>query len=133
METALSTIPYFSFLQPGFTVHGDIVSDHGLTCVGLVDGNVTSTQGLVHIAKGSVVRGNVDGEHVVLDGTVEGDIRARSSALLNGRAKGRVIYGGTIRLGEDADLEGTTLSRAAILEYAETARADTAAPAETIS
>uniref|UniRef100_UPI003F493C67 bactofilin family protein n=1 Tax=Cupriavidus taiwanensis TaxID=164546 RepID=UPI003F493C67 len=129
----MSAIPYFSFLQAGFTVHGDIVSDHGLTCVGLVDGNITSTNGLVHIAKGSVVRGNVVGEHVVLDGTVEGEIRARASVLLNGRAKGRVIYGGTIRLGESADLEGTTLSRAPILEYTETTRTDTATHAETIS
>ncbi|CAG2159762.1 bactofilin family protein [Cupriavidus numazuensis] len=118
----------FSVLQAGFTVHGDIVSDQGMTCLGFIDGSISSTSGLVHIAKGCVVRGDVEGEHIVLDGTVEGSVRARSSLLLNGRAKGRILYGGTIRLGGGADLEGVTLSRASLLPHSDKAPAAEPAP-----
>lgn len=109
--------PHFSVLQSGLCIHGDVVGDHGMTCLGLVDGNVTSTQGLLHIGPGAVVRGTVEGEHVLIDGTVEGDVKARTSLHVNGRVKGRIIYGGTIRLGTDADLEGATITRAPVLPF----------------
>ncbi len=108
-------------------IHGDLVSDHGITCAGIVDGAVSSSSGLVHIARGAVVRGSVEGEHVVIDGVVEGDVKARTSLLVNGRAMARIFYGGTIRLGLEADLEGATISRVPSVAYT----GATPAPTET--
>lgn len=116
----MSDSPYFSLIQAGFTVEGNIVSDHGMTCMGLVLGDVKSSRGLVHVARGAVIRGDVHAEHVIVDGTVEGEIRALSSVLLNGRVTGQVLYGGTIRLGADADLKGVTLSRTPLIGHDET-------------
>ena len=99
--------PIFSVLRAGMSIHGDIVSDHGFTCLALVTGNVGASRDLLHIAAGGVVHGNVDGEHVIVDGVVEGDVVGRTSLLINGRVKGRIIYAGTIRLGPNAALDGT--------------------------
>lgn len=115
---------YFSVLQAGFTVEGNIVSDHGMTCVGLVLGSIRSSRGLVHVAKGAVVRGDVHAEHIIVDGTVEGEIRAHSSVLLNGRVTGQILYGGTIRLGAEADLKGVMLSRTPVIAHDEASISD---------
>ncbi|HVI89414.1 MAG TPA: polymer-forming cytoskeletal protein [Dongiaceae bacterium] len=96
----------FSVLQAGLVIHGDIVVDHGVTILGYVDGDVTSTSGLVHVGPGGLVRGTVSGEHVVIDGTVEGSIAARRVLCINGRAKGDINYAGTLKLGNAASIEG---------------------------
>lgn len=124
---------YFSVLQAGFTVEGNIVSDHGMTCIGLVLGNIRSSRGLVHIAKGAVVRGDVHAEHIIVDGTVDGEVKAHSSVLLNGRVTGQVLYSGTIRLGVDADLKGVMLSRMPMIAHDEPAISDPRPTSESIS
>lgn len=124
---------YFSVLQAGFTVEGNIISDHGMTCVGLVLGDIRSSRGLVHVARGAIVRGNVHAEHIIVDGTVEGEVRAHSSVLLNGRVTGQVLYSGTIRLGVDADLKGVMLSRTPMIAHDEAAISDPQPTSEPIS
>ncbi|WP_020201328.1 polymer-forming cytoskeletal protein [Cupriavidus sp. WS] len=114
----MDNTPNFSLIQAGLCIHGDLVSDHGITCMGIIDGDVSSSSGLVHIARGAVIRGSVEGEHVVVDGVVEGEVKARTSLLVNGRVMARIFYGGTIRLGIEADLEGTTISRVPSVAYA---------------
>jgi cytoskeletal protein CcmA (bactofilin family) len=52
------------------------------------------------------VKGPLEGEHVRIDGTVEGDVRARGILEINGRVRGNIYYCGTIRLGPRASLEG---------------------------
>lgn len=97
----------FSLIQAGLSIHGHVSSDHGVSCFGLVDGDLRSSRGLVHIGAEGLVRGTVEGDHVLIDGTVEGDVAARMSLHINGRVKGRIAYAGTIRLGSSAALEGT--------------------------
>lgn len=97
----------FSLIQAGLSIHGDIASDHGISCFGLVGGDLRSSQGLVHIGPEGLIRGTVEGDHVLIDGTVEGDVAARTSLHINGKVKGRIAYAGTIRLGPNAALEGT--------------------------
>jgi len=53
-----------------------------------------------------MIKGRVEGEHVRVDGTVEGDVHARGSLEINGKVKGNIFYCGTIRLGPRAALEG---------------------------
>jgi cytoskeletal protein CcmA (bactofilin family) len=123
----------FSALQAGLVIHGDIVVDHGITILGYVDGNVTSTSGLVHIGPGGLVRGTVSGEHVVVDGTVEGSIAARGLLCINGRAKGDINYAGTLKLGNAASIEGKVARVAAPSGAAPISMAtDEAAGAQTV-
>jgi cytoskeletal protein CcmA (bactofilin family) len=95
-----------TLLSPGLSIHGNVILDHGVSCFGVVDGTVVSNAGLVHIGQGGMVKGQVEGEHVRVDGTVEGDVHARGVLEINGRVKGNVYYYGTIRLGPRASLEG---------------------------
>lgn len=106
----------FSLIQAGLSVEGNIIADHGLSCFGLVGGDLLSSVGLVHVGAEGLVRGTVQAEHVLVDGTVEGDIVARVSLHINGRVKGRISYAGTIRLGPNAILEGT-ISRVSGVGY----------------
>ncbi|TGP40277.1 polymer-forming cytoskeletal protein [bacterium M00.F.Ca.ET.228.01.1.1] len=95
-----------TLLSTGLSIHGNVILDHGLSSFGIVDGNVVSNSGLLHIGQGGMVKGQVEGEHVRIDGTVEGDVHARGVLEINGRVKGNVYYYGTIRLGPRASLEG---------------------------
>lgn len=95
-----------TLLSAGLSIHGDVILDHGVSNFGVVDGNVVSKAGLVHIGQGGMVKGQVEGEHVRVDGSVEGDVHARGVLEINGRVKGNVYYYGTIRLGPRASLEG---------------------------
>ncbi|WP_153950208.1 polymer-forming cytoskeletal protein [Cupriavidus sp. U2] len=113
----MTTSPIFSVLRAGMSIHGDITADHGFTCLALVTGNVSASHGLLHIGRGGVVHGNVDGDHVVIDGIVEGDVVGRTSLVINGRVKGKIFYAGTIRLGENVSLEGSSISRVQAVGY----------------
>src|SRR5579864_7686887 len=95
-----------TLLAPGVTIHGDVILDHGLSPFGIVDGSLVSNAGLLHVGQGEIVKGQVEGEHVRIDGTEEGDVHARGILEINGRVKGNVFYCGTIRLGQRASLEG---------------------------
>lgn len=97
----------FSMLAAGATIQGDVILDHGITLLGMVTGSVVATPGLLHVGPGGIVKGQVDGEHVRIDGTVEGDVHARGTLEINGRVKGRIFYCGTIRLGTRASLDGS--------------------------
>lgn len=95
-----------TLLAPGAMIEGNLILDHGLSLFGIVDGNLIANEGLLHIGQGGLVKGQVEGEHVRVDGTVEGDLHARGSLEINGRVKGNIFYCGTIRLGPAASLEG---------------------------
>ncbi|CAG9186091.1 bactofilin family protein [Cupriavidus pampae] len=106
----------FSLIAPGLSIHGHVTADHGISCFGLVGGDLRSSQGLVQVGAEGLIRGTVEGDHILVDGTVEGDVISRVSLHINGRVKGRIAYAGTIRLGPNAALEGT-ISRIAGIGY----------------
>ncbi|MCK4120425.1 bactofilin family protein [Ralstonia nicotianae] len=95
-----------SIVNRGMAVHGNVDLDHGGSVLGLVNGNLISSKGLLHIGQGAVVKGDVTGDFVLVEGTVEGDVNAHTSLIVRGRIKGEIRYAGTIRLGTDAHLEG---------------------------
>ncbi|WP_320534287.1 bactofilin family protein [Robbsia andropogonis] len=95
-----------SLLSVGIDLDGNLVLDHGISVFGLVRGTIISSVGLLHIGETGRVTGNLDGEHVRVDGTVQGDIRARESIEVNGRVDGTIFYSGTIRLGPHAVIDG---------------------------
>lgn len=95
-----------TLLAAGVSIHGNMILDHGVSTFGIIDGNLISNAGLLHVGQGGMVKGQVEGEHVRIDGIVEGDVHARGILEINGRVKGNVFYCGTIRLGPRASLEG---------------------------
>jgi len=95
-----------TLLAPGSTIHGDVILDHGLSTFGIISGNLVANIGLLHVGPGGMIKGRVEGEHVRIDGMVEGDVHARGSLEINGRVRGNIFYCGTIRLGPRAALEG---------------------------
>jgi cytoskeletal protein CcmA (bactofilin family) len=95
-----------TLLAAGSTIHGDLILDHGLSSFGIVDGSLVSSAGLLHVGLGGMVKGTVQGEHVRIDGSVEGDVHARATLEINGRVKGSIFYCGTIRLGPRAAIDG---------------------------
>lgn len=103
MKTELN----ITLLAPGCAITGDIVVDHGVSCFGLLDGGIISTQGLLHVGEGGLVKGMAQGEHVRIDGRVDGDVHARGSLEINGQVAGDIFYCGTIRFGPRAALNGT--------------------------
>lgn len=121
-----------SLLAPGIAIHGDMVLDHGVSMFGMLDGNLISNKGLLHIGAGGMVKGRIDGEHVRVDGAVEGDVHARGSLEVNGRIKGNIFYCGTIRLGPQAALEGqiTRIAREKVIEASDNVQTLTIVPKE---
>lgn len=109
-----------TLLAPGSTIQGDLILDHGVSMFGLVGGCLVATKGLLHVGVGGMVQGRVEGEHVRIDGAVEGDVHAKATLEINGRVKGNVLYCGTIRLGPRASLEGQVkrISRELTIESA---------------
>ncbi|UEP39727.1 polymer-forming cytoskeletal protein (plasmid) [Burkholderia ambifaria] len=95
-----------TILAAGLVVEGTMILDHGLSVFAIANGDIISTAGLLHIGAGGIVKGQVQGELVRIDGTVEGDVHARDTLEINGRVNGNVFYCGTIRLGPKAALNG---------------------------
>jgi len=95
-----------SLLSSGVDIQGNVILDHGVSCFGIVKGSVISGQGLLHIGDTGHIVGNLDGEHIRVDGSVEGDVRARESIEINGRVHGNIFYSGTIRLGPNVVVDG---------------------------
>jgi cytoskeletal protein CcmA (bactofilin family) len=103
MKTELS----ITLIAPGCAINGDMIVDHGVSCFGLCAGSMISTRGLLHIGEGGLVKGSTQGEHVRIDGRVDGNVHARDSLEVNGHVSGDILYSGTIRLGPNASLNGT--------------------------
>uniref|UniRef100_UPI003BEF1AD9 bactofilin family protein n=1 Tax=Burkholderia arboris TaxID=488730 RepID=UPI003BEF1AD9 len=111
-------------LMPGLVVEGNMILDHGLSVFALANGDIISTKGLLHVGAGGIVKGKVQGEIVRIDGVVEGDVHARDQLEINGRVLGDVFYCGTIRLGQQAALNGQLrrVSRELVIENTPTDR-----------
>ena len=95
-----------TLVAAGAALNGDLILDHGVSSFGLVNGSIVSTKGLLHVGEGGLVKGTAQGEHVRIDGKVEGDVHARESLEINGQVSGNIFYRGTIRLGPRASLNG---------------------------
>src|ERR1700745_656115 len=103
MKTELT----ITLISAGCTIAGDMTVDHGISCFGLLNGGIVSTRGLLHVGEGGLVKGTARGDHIRIDGRVDGEVHARSSLEINGHVSGDILYCGTIRLGPRAALNGT--------------------------
>ncbi len=109
----LKTKPNITLISAGCSITGDIIVDHGISCFGLCDGGLISTQGLLHVGEGGLIKGSAQGERVRIDGRVDGNVHARGSLEINGQVTGDIFYCGTIRLGPARGALNGTLKRVA--------------------
>jgi cytoskeletal protein CcmA (bactofilin family) len=118
---------YITLIATGCAINGDMIVDHGVSCFGLCNGSVISTRGLLHVGEGGLIKGSVQGEHVRIDGRVDGNVHARESLEINGHVAGDILYSGTIRLGPGATLNGTLKRVARMLTIDAPSMADASA------
>jgi cytoskeletal protein CcmA (bactofilin family) len=105
---------YRSVIGLGTEVTGSISFDGGLHVDGRIVGDVTGRHcesgapaSAISIAATGVVEGNLDVPHVVIDGTVYGDVHAAQRAVLasGARIQGTVFYG-TLEMDRGAEVDG---------------------------
>lgn len=91
-------------------IQGDVEFSGGLHIDGRVTGNVRAVPGgaaSVSVSEHGVIEGSVEAPHVVLNGTVNGDIVASERVVLGAKARvrGNVSYG-VIEMALGAEITG---------------------------
>jgi cytoskeletal protein CcmA (bactofilin family) len=99
-----------TLLGRGTQVSGDVVFTGGFHLDGKVTGNVRAEQGagsILIVSEHGCIEGSVEVAHVVLNGTVKGDIIARDRVELGPKARvnGNVYYG-VIEMAIGAEING---------------------------
>jgi cytoskeletal protein CcmA (bactofilin family) len=99
-----------TLLGRGTHVSGDVVFTGGFHLDGRVTGNVRAEQGaasILIVSEHGCIEGSVEVGHVILNGTVKGDIIARERVELGPKARvnGNVYYG-VIEMAIGAEING---------------------------
>ncbi len=97
-------------------INGDVVFTGGFHLDGEVTGNVRAETGatsVLSVSEHGCIEGSVDAPHVVLNGTVKGDIRARERVELGAKARvnGNVHYA-VIEMAMGASINGKLIHEA---------------------
>ena len=97
-------------------INGDVAFTGGFHLDGQVTGNVRAEPGatsVLSVSEHGCIEGSVDAPHVVLNGTVQGDIRARERVELGAKARvnGNVHYG-VIEMTMGASINGKLIHEA---------------------
>ena len=97
-------------------INGDVQFGGGFHLDGQVTGNVRAEAGVtsvLSVSEHGCIEGSVDAPHVVLNGTVKGDIRARDRVELGAKARvnGNVHYG-VIEMAMGASINGKLIHEA---------------------
>jgi cytoskeletal protein CcmA (bactofilin family) len=91
-------------------ISGDVVFSGGFHLDGQVNGNVRADAGataVLSVSEHGTIEGSVEAPHVILNGTVKGDILARDRVELGAKARvnGNVYYG-VIEMAMGAEING---------------------------
>ena len=114
-----------SVIGRSLTVKGDIQSTGTLRIDGVVEGSISS-KGTVVVANDGIVNADIKADHVVVGGTIHGDVAAREKVeiLPTGKLYGNVstiAYGLVIN-------EGAIFEGACKMDNADAAKPDAARP-----
>ena len=98
------------------SINGDVSFTGGFHLDGQVTGNVRAEPGatsVLSVSEHGCIEGSVDAPHVVLNGAVKGDIRARERVELGAKARvnGNVHYG-VIEMAMGASINGKLIHEA---------------------
>jgi cytoskeletal protein CcmA (bactofilin family) len=97
------------------SVQGDVEFSGGLHIDGKVNGSVRATEGAaatLSISEHGLVEGSVTAPHVVLNGSVNGDIAAAERVVLGAKARVRGdVHYGVIEMALGAEINGKLVPR----------------------
>ena len=81
----------FTLIQAPLQITGDLFAEEPVRVAGHVHGRVVSRESVL-VERSGTVQGDVDGRDVVVEGTVEGNVRAtrKFELRLTGRVRGNV-------------------------------------------
>lgn len=124
-----------TLIGAGTRIAGDIEFSGGLHVDGCVQGNVVARPGAaatLSISDSGSIEGSVSAPHVLLNGSVQGDIVAERRVELGGTAKiaGNVYYG-LIEMAMGAQINGRLIHVAPAASIAPPTQADAEAQAAT--
>ena len=99
-----------TLIGKGATIRGDVEFEGGLHVDGLIKGNISARDAaatLLSVSDKGCVEGTVTVAHVILNGTVRGDVRASERIELgeNARVTGNVYYN-LIQMAIGAEING---------------------------
>lgn len=102
--------PYATVIGPGTEIFGEIRFQGGLHIEGRVVGDINagSDDGCaLTLGASGVIEGNLTVPHVIIDGTVVGDVRAgrRAELAAGARIRGTLHYG-ALEMDEGAEVNG---------------------------
>ena len=117
-----------SVIGPTLFFKGDLSAEEDLLIQGRVEGSITHTQRLTVGAQGTV-KANIRAQTIVIEGTVDGDLRADKSVFVKETAKVRGnIFSPAVSILEGAcfsgniDMDGKKAAQAAVKQDAGAAR-----------
>jgi cytoskeletal protein CcmA (bactofilin family) len=89
--------PIKSLIASGTVITGDIAFADGLRVDGHIHGNLTAskdTPSLLVVSESAVIMGEIDADHVIINGAVQGPVRANQLLELQPKAKiiGDITY-----------------------------------------
>jgi cytoskeletal protein CcmA (bactofilin family) len=107
--------PIDTLIGKNASVQGDIEFFGGLHIDGRVVGNVTAANGAdasLSVSEEGVIEGSVEARNVVLNGRVNGDIRAQDRVVLGAKARVRGdVHYGVIEMAHGAEISGKLVPR----------------------
>jgi cytoskeletal protein CcmA (bactofilin family) len=88
------------------TLTGDIGGGDSIEVLGTVDGDI-STDGLCHVGRTGRIMGRIRAMHLLVEGTVDGDIRAERKVEFRSTAKVRAdVIAHTVAMAEGSQFDG---------------------------
>jgi len=106
MSNPTSSADRASILGPTLYFKGDLTAEEDLLIQGRVEGSITHTQRLTVGAQGTV-KANIRAQLIVVEGTVDGDLRAEKAVVVKETAKIRGnIFAPSVSIVEGACFSG---------------------------
>jgi cytoskeletal protein CcmA (bactofilin family) len=107
--------PIDTLIGKNSSVQGDIAFFGGLHIDGRVIGNVIAANGAdasLSVSEEGVIEGSVEARNVVLNGRVNGDIKAQDRVVLGAKARVRGdVHYGVIEMANGAEISGKLVPR----------------------
>lgn len=97
-----------SFLGPGVRIEGTLIFSGAIRVDGVIEGHITSGDGLLVVGDKALIRGNIEVDRVRVMGDIEGNIHARRFIEIasQGRVRGD-IHAPSVSIFSGARFDGT--------------------------
>jgi len=113
-----------SILGPTIQFDGELSADEELVILGKINGSISHSQRLI-VGPGGKVTASINAQSVIIEGSVEGDVRASGSVVVKEAAQVR----GNLTSPSVSILPGATFNGGIDMDGGKTMKSDVGAPA----